>query len=375
MSAPLPVGEPEALTAAWLTQALGADVTDVEVQRVGTGQMGEAYRLALTGPAVDSGSVPATMIAKLPTPDPGSRDFLHNSYAIEVTFYRDLAAGLAVSVPTSYYAEMSTDPDQRGVFTLLLEDLAPADQGDQIAGCPPEVARAAVVNLAGLHAPRWADPTLLDVEGLSLATAEEAEMADAMFADAVETTLGMLGDLVSAEDAATLREVAPYAGRFLMAGHDRFTLVHGDYRLDNLLIHPDGRLWAVDWQTLTLGFGARDAAFMVTTGLSVPDRRAHERDLVGAYHQRLVDLGVDGYDAAQAWEDYRLGQFQVPVIAIFGCAFASTHTERGHRMFGAMLERGAAAIRDLEVAEALAALTPLAPQAPPAPPAPQAPQG
>ena len=265
-----------------------------------------------------------------------------------------------VSAPASYYAQMSADPERRGTFTLLLEDLAPAEQGDQIAGCSPEVARAAVANLAGLHAPRWADRTLLDIEGLSLPTADEAAVMDSMFADAVETTFEMLGDLVPPAAVETMRSIALHGGRWLMHGHDRFTLVHGDYRLDNLMIRPDGALWAVDWQTLTLGVGARDVAFMLATGLSPEDRRAHERDLVATWHERLIDLGVTGYSAERAWEDYRLGQFQTPLIAIFGCAFASTHTERGHRMFAAMLHRGAEAIRDLDVAEALAGLAALA---------------
>jgi hypothetical protein len=356
VSAPGPVAAAEEITAEWVGAALDTRIDAVEVSRVGTGQMGEAQRLTLCGPGVEDGSVPATLIAKLPTPDPGAREFLHNSYNIEVVFYRDLRDGLRVSAPRCHYARMSTDPARRGTFTLLLEDLAPADQGDQIAGCSPALVRSAVTNLAGLHAPRWADPDLLDVEGLSMPTAEEAAVMDSMFADAVETTFGILGDLVPAQDAETYRSVAAYGGRWLMHGHDRFTLVHGDYRLDNLLIHPDGRLWAVDWQTLTLGVGARDVAYKIATGLEPDDRRSHERDLVRAWHAALLELGVEGYPAEQAWEDYRLGQFQVPLIAIFGCAFASTQTERGHRMFAAMLRRGAAAIRDLDTADLLAAL-------------------
>ena len=55
-----------------------------------------------------------------------------------------------------------------GDFTLLLEDLAPWEQGDQLTGCTPAQARDAAVNLAGLHGPRWCDPALLDIEGLSI---------------------------------------------------------------------------------------------------------------------------------------------------------------------------------------------------------------
>ena len=49
---------------------------------------------------------------------------------------------------------------------LLLEDLAPARQGDQLAGCSLEEADVAVDELVKLHAPRWGDPTLGELEWL-----------------------------------------------------------------------------------------------------------------------------------------------------------------------------------------------------------------
>ncbi|WP_028656792.1 phosphotransferase family protein [Nocardioides sp. J54] len=352
MSAPQPVADVRDLTPAWLTAALGAEVTAVHSVPVGTGQMGSCHRLALEGDP----ALPPTVLAKLPTDDPASREFLHGSYAIEVTFYRDLCPTVAVRVPRVHYAAISDDPAQRGTFTLLLEDLAPAQQGDQITGCTPAQARAAVENIAGLHAPRWCDRSLLDVPGLSAVGREDADLMDQLFPDAVETVLGKLGDLVGAEDAATLREVARYGGRWLLGAPDRFGLVHGDHRPDNLLVHPDGRLWTVDWQTLALGLPARDVALLVSSGLPVEERRRHERALVEAWHRRLVDLGVADYDPDDAWDDYRFALVQTPLLATFGCAYSSVRTERGDRMFAAMLARGGQALRDHATLDLLRAL-------------------
>ncbi|KAA1416412.1 phosphotransferase [Nocardioides humilatus] len=339
----LPVASVDELTPDWLTAALGREVSDVSATPVGTGQMGACYRLVLRG---DPG-LPATLLAKLPTADPAGRDFLHGSYAIETTFYAQLAPTLSIRVPTTSYAAISSDPAQRGVFTLLLEDLAPAVQGDQVRGCTPLQAAAALDNLAGLHAPRWCDPTLLEVEGLSLAGKDEADMLDAVFKDAVEIALGKLDGLVSAADAADLRAIAPYAGAWSVARPERFALVHGDYRLDNLLFHADGRVWAVDWQTLSLGLPARDVAFLLGTGLAPDARRATEEGLVASYHQRLIDLGVEDYAVEDCWDDYRFGMLQGPLIAVLGCAYSSTDSERGNRMFAAMVARSVAAMRDL----------------------------
>ncbi|MEC9051623.1 MAG: hypothetical protein VX747_04125, partial [Actinomycetota bacterium] len=69
-------------------------------------------------------------------------------------------------------------------------------------------------------------------------------------------------------------------------------------------------------------------------------------EVVAAYHSRLVELGVEGYDLAACWDDYRFAQLQAPLVAVFGCAYG-TRTERGDRMFAAMVRRSAAAIRDL----------------------------
>lgn len=352
MTAPEPVADVADLTPEWLTRALGVEVSGVAASAVGTGQMGACYRLRLEGDP----SLPDTVLAKLPAAEAATRDFLHGSYATEVRFYRDLLPTVQVSTPLSAYAEISDDPDRRGIFTLLLEDLASSSQGDQIAGCTPEQARLAAENVAGLHAPRWCDPSLLQVEGLAMANQDDADLMDTLFPDAVETVLGMLSDRIGAEDAATMREVSAFGGRWTLARSTRFGLVHGDYRLDNLMFHPDGRLWALDWQTLALGLPVRDVAFLVSSGLLVADRRDHERAIVEGYRRRLLELGVVGYDADECWDDYRFALLQTPLIAAFGCAYSSVRTSRGDEMFAAMISRGCQAIRDLDTMALLRAL-------------------
>ena len=55
---------------------------------------------------------------------------------------------------------------------------------------------------------------------------------------------------------------------------------------------------AVDWQTVSLGLPARDVAFLLGTCLALRDRRAHEKDLVAAYHGALAGHGVAGATAS-----------------------------------------------------------------------------
>src|SRR5258707_1038391 len=81
------------------------------------------------------------------------------------------------------------------------------------------------------------DPVWLDFPAIAFGRPDEAsakglgEVAK-MSAD---ITLEKLGDRLSAEDretfTATMRLVTPW----LLAEQDRFALMHGDYRLDNML--------------------------------------------------------------------------------------------------------------------------------------------
>ena len=336
------------LNSEWLSAALGRPVVLKSSSPVGTGQIGACYRLRLDG--VDGES---TVLAKLPSPDSAAREMLAGAYLCEVRFYTEIAPTLDVRAPECFYGAGLPSGD----FTLLLEDLAPAEQGDQIQGCTPDQARAASVNLAGLHGPRWCDPTLLDIEGMKIQEQADADLLADFYGPATDQFLANLSDLVSTEDTATLRECVPVAAQWTLTRPERFAPVHGDYRLDNLLFAPEDSegvegvepVTAVDWQTLSLGLPARDLAFLIGTGLSIESRREHERDLVAAYHQALMayaPVAAAGYSLEDCWEDYRFAMMQGPLIAVFGCAYG-TRSDRGDTMFAAMVVRSCAAIRDL----------------------------
>ncbi|MFL6107368.1 MAG: phosphotransferase family protein [Marmoricola sp.] len=325
------------LTTGWLSEALGAEVTAFTQTAVGTGQMGSCYRITLDGHP----TLPSTVLLKLPAADPGTRAMVAGAYRSEVRFYTELAPTVAIRTPACYF---TTEVTADGDFAMLLEDLAPAEQGDQVAGCTPAQAAAAAVNLAGLHGPRWCDPELLDIEGLTLNGPEDAALLASVYGPATDTFLAHLGDAVSSETAAVLRGCVEVAERWSLARQERFGLVHGDYRLDNLMFSEDA-VWAIDWQTLSLGLPARDLAYLIGTGLVVEDRRAHERHLVAAYHQALGDRGVTGYSFEECWDDYRFALLQGPLVSVFGCAYGA-RSERGDAMFAAMVERSCAAMRD-----------------------------
>ena len=97
-----------------------------------------------------------------------------------------------------------------------------------------------MVNLAGLHGPRWCDPTLHDVDRLSINGPEDAALLAELWDPTCDLFLDGLADLLPDEDVATLRACVTVIERWLLARSERYGLVHGDYRLDNLLFPPDG---------------------------------------------------------------------------------------------------------------------------------------
>jgi thiamine kinase-like enzyme len=156
---------------------------------------------------------------------------------------------------------------------------------------------------------------------------------------------------MSAEDRDTFSAAMTSVEPWLLAEYDRFALLHGDYRLDNMLFDPARtRVSIVDWQTLGVGLPARDLAYFTATSLNSQLREAIQEDLVTEYHRALVKSGVTDYDPETCWRDYRLGVLQAPLISALGFAFAAA-TERGDDMVLTMLRRGCQAIRDLGTVE------------------------
>jgi Phosphotransferase enzyme family len=338
VTVPVTVRDAAEITPAWLTAVLGTTVTGVRHEPVGTGQMAACYRLHL-----DGDGAPATLVAKLPPPAVDLGPAAAGAYRNEVAFYAELAPTLAVRAPACHHHAVTEDGSG---FTLLLEDLAPARQGDQVAGCGPDRARDAVVNLAGLHGPRWCDPTLMDVSTFVPPAPGDGDVLAGILATATETFCDRYRDRLARADRDVLEAVPGIIAAWSGARPERFAPVHGDYRLDNLLF-PDegGGVAVVDWQTVSLGLPARDVAYFLGTCLPVEDRRAHEEALVAAYHAALVDHGVAGYELDDCRDDYRFGLLQGPLIAVLGAAF-SQRTDRGDDMFMAMTARSCAAIRD-----------------------------
>lgn len=341
------------MDAGWFTEQLraagnpGVEVTAVAARRIGTGQIGKCVRFDLTFAHSDH-AAPASLVGKFPSDDPVSRETgvaLRNYYR-EVSFYRELAPGLEIRLPRCYYAAIDGEGPE---FALLLEDLRPAQPGDQLNGCEPSVAHAAVMELVGLQVPSWCRRELERHDWL---TSDEHSAVGLMelYAQLLPGFLTRYGEALDPDERDIISRVArsPECPLFQPPG-EPFCLEHVDYRLDNMLVDTRSsppRVTVVDWQSVRLGRPMNDVAYFLGAGLLPAVRREAERDIVRDHHRGLTAAGITGYDWEQCWDDYRRGTFSgfgVTVIA----SMLVQQTTRGDAMFTAMAKRHARHALDL----------------------------
>jgi hypothetical protein len=343
------------VTVEWLTDVLrasgtitDASVVSFETTPVGTGQMADSVRFTLAYDTQEPGA-PASVVVKLAAADDTSRatGAALGSYETEVRFYQQVAPTVDISVPLCYFAEVD---GESGWFTLVLEDLAPAIQGDQLAGCSVDDAALALSQLAKLHAPRWGDRTLADLPWLHRKnTPERVKFGAQLICGLLPGFLDRYADQLDTELVRLGERLMPKIEAWMTDQPQPWTVQHGDYRLDNMLFGGPGSrrpLAVVDWQTATYGPALADASYFLGGGLAEEDRRVHEHDLVREYHQALAAASIEGYTWDRCWSDYRRYTLAGFVMAV-GASMLVARTPRGDEMFTTMARRHGAHILDL----------------------------
>jgi aminoglycoside/choline kinase family phosphotransferase len=349
---------PDAVTPDWLTQALaprlgGDRVTDVTMAPIGTGQMCDSMRLTLRYES-GTGELPATMVAKFPAADETSRNtaLALGSYENEVRFYQQLAPELPMRTPAVYYSDI--DPATAS-FLLLLEDMAGSTAGDQLTGCSVEQAKVAVDELVKLHAPRWGDASLAELPWLHRDPDGNRAFLATLLPQAWQGFKDRYGDAVNDVMRRAGDELFTHLDAYLAGNTDPLTVVHGDYRLDNLLFAagPDATpIAVVDWQTCTHGPALQDVGYFIGAGLLPDERREVEDELVRGYHAGIEAAGVTGYGWERCWTDYRRATWAGLVMAV-AASMLVVRTDRGDQMFLTMADRHSRHALDLDAPELL----------------------
>ncbi|MGA1260828.1 MAG: phosphotransferase [Ilumatobacteraceae bacterium] len=337
----------------------GIRVESVHDEPIGTGQMSESRRLHLTYSAPCD--LPTTMIAKFPSDDPRSRATgkATRCYEVEASFYRDLRDALDVGAPRCYFVERDDATDD---FLLLLEDFAPCRQGDQIKGCTLHEAEACIDELVRLHGPLWNSPFLATLPWLNRSSDSDRSGSQALMRQVFPGFLARYADRLDPHARRVGEEFVRDAGGYFRRTLPHRTVVHGDFRLDNLLFRAAGGatdgaggagagstaggVGVVDFQTVTHACGPQDLAYFIGAGLTTEARRTYERDLVARWAEELRRYGVQ-LRADDAWLEYRRYAFAGFVMAVVASMIVK-QTPRGDEMFMAMANRHGVHAADLD---------------------------
>lgn len=347
---------PEGLTPEWWTTALGGGgkvaSASAEPIGIGVGILSLLWRVTLT---YADGDGPASVVLKLPHTVEGARQTADafDFYGREVHFYREAAHRTPLGTAEVHVAEY--DPATKD-FVLVLEDLSDRTQYDQLDGCSVDAALIAAKELAGHHAWWWEDPDLIEADWT-------VRTSDPPNPQALPPTLRQSWPIIESEFAHLLPGPMLEAARRMpdvcvellnRIAEGPVTLLHGDYRLDNLFFDAGAAdpVVAVDWQICGLGRAPYDIAYFMSQSLTPEDRKAADEQVLRVYYDALRAGGVEDYTWEQCWEDYRLAILFCSVYPLNAGALDLVN-ERAVALFSAMLDRSAKAILDLDALELL----------------------
>ena len=118
----------EDVTSPWLSSVHGAEVGPITSERIGDGHIGVNIRISM--PDADA-ILPRSVVVQLPATDEVSLTTaaMLRHYERETRFYTELAATVDIRVPACLHGEWDATTND---FALVLEDMAPARQGDQL---------------------------------------------------------------------------------------------------------------------------------------------------------------------------------------------------------------------------------------------------
>lgn len=217
-------------------------------------------------------------------------------YRNEVNFYDRLRPELPIEAPCCYASAID---ERNGQFVVLMEDLRlrRARFPNALDGVSVAEMRSLVRNLARLHAHFWNSPRL---EG-DLAWLPTTH-ARGMYPVFAAIGLNLIRDQV-AKCAFKRTLIAPlnrcvdslWAATWSsqkIIYRQPHTLLHGDTHIGNTYVLPDGSGGLLDWQLMVRGPWCHDLTYLMVTGLSIDDRRRHEREILALYLESLAQYGV-----------------------------------------------------------------------------------
>ena len=342
----------EEISAPWMTDVLHstgilrrATVHAVDVHAIGQGVgfLSGRARVTLTYDQPEDGA-PDTVVVKLPANIKEGRDFAESTraYEREIRFYREVAPRTPIRVPRMFATIMEPGDN---VFILVMEDLKGLTAGDQVIGMSRAQVLAAVQTIVPLHALWWngdqrqALPWVPSVEEQLKMLSLTPQTIRTAWPPFLESIGGSLPAGCRALGERIIQHLEAILAAFVKGTR---TLVHFDYRADNLFIDDlksTAPIAVVDWQLVMWGLGAYDVARLAGGSIPPAQRGGHHEEIVQCWHQGLRANGVTGYSYEKAWHDYRLSAIVAMLNPVLVHHMFKTGGRRGIALGSAMAGR------------------------------------
>lgn len=186
-----------------------------------------------------------------------------------------------------------TSDSKSGSGVLVLEDVAPAEQGDVLRGCTHAQAEAVLRALARVHGASWrVDDDPVDS---GLPRWRPAPMGLDRWADRLGRARERFPRILSRSLLAELHDLpAEVAGAIERLTRGPASWIHGDAHLDNVLWRPDGTAVLLDWGNSAIGPPAVDLTRFLVEGVVDTAQPVRVGALLSTYAE---ELRIQGHQA------------------------------------------------------------------------------
>lgn len=336
-----------------------ASVTTIDVKRYGEINVSTSERafIEVTYNANPT-SLPTRQVVKMSADHEGFTCHLHAIYANEVNFYTRLWPELNIETPLCLGGYFDTETNR---YILALEDVNSRNAIFKtfLQDLPLSDVQSVLDTLAKLHATYW-NSHRFDTDLSWLQTHTEGDLEDLMagvLRDGIRGELEkeifkreLLGRIGVTEEELHTQVAAVKQHQSTLPQ----TVLHGDTHMCNAYLLPDGTGGLFDWQISVRGYVMHDVAYNITTSLPIYRRRAHEKELLAFYLDRLGYYGVsDRPDMEEFWFEYCLA----PAWAIYIGWLPCPTTNYGWEINVLAHLRVTAAYEDLDTKRLIAGLS------------------
>jgi hypothetical protein len=314
--------------------------------------MGQLVRFKLAYNQQEEGA-PLSLIAKLPAQERKNRLIADSMmlYENENRVYETILPSLPLRTPRCYFSDMDPGPAERKIrflqdlvermpkflanvtlgayllytlvrnrrYVLLIEDLSNYDYIDQRDGCSFEDAKL-VMNLLGAAQSAFWEDDRLDQFWLR-PIAELSNLTYSLFKSALPVFKKYFWNIISKKERLIVEWLADHhyeLDRYIAARPT--TLVHGDFRLDNIFFDREqNEIAVIDWSGVKKGPAVYDAAYFNLGTGNAPHTPDQVKELASIYYQGLIQGGVSGYSFTDFLTDYthmQLNAYKATIVII-----------------------------------------------------------